>query len=86
MKNLTKAFAVIALTTASFATFAATEVNSAPAGEQSLGTISASVDSGNVDALHDKLAAKATQEGARSYEIISTVGENNVSGSAEMFK
>jgi len=34
MKNLTKAFAVIALTSASFATFAATEVNSAPTGTQ----------------------------------------------------
>lgn len=86
MKTLTKAFAVIALTTASFATFAATEVNSAPAGEHSIGTISESVDSGNFDALHDKLAAKATQEGASSYQIISTLGQNNVSGSAEIYK
>lgn len=86
MKSLTKAFAVIALTTASFATFAATEVNSVPAGEHSVGTISASVDSGNFDALHDKLAAEASQKGARSYQIITTVGENNISGSAEIYK
>lgn len=86
MKTLTKAFAVIALTSASFATFAASEVNSAPAGEHSLGTISASIDGGNPQALHDKLAAKAAQEGASSYQIISTVGENNLSGSAELYK
>ncbi|EIC84387.1 DUF1471 domain-containing protein [Serratia sp. M24T3] len=86
MKSLTKAFAVIALTTASFATFAATEVNSAPAGEHSIGTISESVDSGDVGVLHEKLAAKAAQEGASSYQIISTLGQNNVSGSAEIYK
>ncbi len=86
MKNLTKAFAVIALTTASFATFAATEVNSIPAGEHKVGVISESVDSGNLDALNDKIAAKAAQEGASSYQIITTVGENNVSGSAELYK
>ncbi|MCC3745282.1 DUF1471 domain-containing protein [Rouxiella badensis] len=86
MKTLTNVFSVIALTTASFATFAATEVNSAPAGEYSAGTISTSVDSGNVDALNAKLAAKATQDGARSYRIITSVGENNLSGSAEIYK
>ena len=49
MKNLTKAFAVIALTTASFATFAATEVNSAPTGAQSIGVVSAATNSGDPD-------------------------------------
>lgn len=86
MKTLAKAFAVIALTTGSFATFAATEVNSVPIGEQSVGTISASVDSGNLDELHDKLAEKAAQKGASSYQIINTMGQNNISGSAEIYK
>ncbi len=86
MKNLTKAFAVIALTTASFATFAATEVSTAPEGQQSVGMVSASANSGSFDTLHDRLAAKAADEGASSYRIISTGGENHVYGTAEIYK
>ncbi|WP_369788695.1 YdgH/BhsA/McbA-like domain containing protein [Rouxiella sp. WC2420] len=86
MKNLTKAFAVIALTTASFATFAATEVNMAPAGSQSAGVVSASVNGGDLSSLQGKLAAKASQEGASSYRIISAGGENHLYGTAEIYK
>ncbi len=86
MKNLTKAFAVIALTTASFATFAATEVNTAPAGVQSAGTVSASINDSDLGGLQDKLAAKAAQEGASSYRIISAGGENHMYGTAEIYK
>ncbi len=86
MKNLTKAFAVIALTTASFATFAATEVNMAPNDSQSLGTVSASTNDGNLSALQGKLAAKAAQEGASSYRITSAGGENHLYGTAEIYK
>ncbi len=86
MKTLTKAFAVIALTSASFATLAATEVNSAPAGQQSAGMVSASTNTSNVTALQDQLAAKAAQEGATSYRIISAGGENHMYGTAEIYK
>ena len=86
MKNLTKAFAVIALTTASFATFAATEVNMAPNGAQSLGTISASSNGGDLSTLQGKLAAKAAQEGATSYRIVGAGGENHLFGTAEIYK
>ncbi len=86
MKNLTKAFAVIALTTASFATFAATEVNSAPNDSQSLGVVSASTNDSDLSALQGQLAAKAAQEGASSYRIISAGGENHMYGTAEIYK
>lgn len=86
MKNLTKAFAVIALTTASFATFAATEVNMVPEGQQSAGMISASTNNGDLGTLQGKLAAKAAQEGASSYRIISAGGENHMYGTAEIYK
>ncbi|MCC3717429.1 DUF1471 domain-containing protein [Rouxiella badensis] len=86
MKNLTKAFAVIALSTASFATFAATEVSSAPAGEQSIGVVSASTGASDLTSLQGKLAAKAAQEGATSYRIISAGGDNYLYGTAELYK
>ncbi len=86
MKTLTKAFAVIALTTASFATFAATEVNSAPAGQQSAGMVSASTNSEDLGTLQGKLAAKAAEQGASSYRIVSAGGENHLYGTAEIYK
>jgi multiple stress resistance protein BhsA len=86
MKNLTKALAVIALSTASFATFAATEVSMAPAGEQSIGTVSASTNGGDLSTLQGKLAAKAAQEGATSYRIVAAGGENHMYGTAELYK
>lgn len=86
MKILVKVLTVVALTAASFTSFAAIRVNSAPAGERDMGTISTSIDCADVGALHQKLAAEATAKGAKSYQFIDTIGENNISGSAEMYK
>ncbi|EIC83767.1 YdgH/BhsA/McbA-like domain containing protein [Serratia sp. M24T3] len=86
MKNLTKAFAVIALTTASFATFAATEVTSAPVNAQSIGTVSATTNGNDLSSLQGKLAAKAAQEGASSYRIVAAGGDNHLFGTAEIYK
>ncbi|KAB7898986.1 multiple stress resistance protein BhsA [Rouxiella silvae] len=86
MKNLTKAFAVIALTTASFATFAATEVQMAPNDAQSIGTVSATTNGNDLSTLQGKLAAKAAQEGASSYRIVSAGGDNHLFGTAEIYK
>lgn len=86
MKNLAKAFAVMALTTASFATFAATEVNSAPVNEQSIGTVSAATNGNDLTSLQGKLAAKAAQQGATSYRIVSAGGDNHLFGTAEIYK
>lgn len=86
MKNVTKAFAVIVLTAASFATVAATEVNAVPVKGHSIGVINASVVGANLSDLQDKLAAKATEHGATSYRITSAGGDNHLYGTAEIYK
>ena len=85
MKNITMTLAAIALATASFTTLAATEVQSAPAGEQTIGTVSAS-SNGDLSTLQSKLNAKATEAGASSYRIIGASGENHMYGTAELYK
>ena len=82
MKNVTKAFAVIVLTAASFAAFAATEISTIPANAQSIGVINASVSSGNLSDLQSRLAMKAAEQGATSYRVISAGGDNHLYGSA----
>lgn len=89
MKNITKAFAVIALTTASFASFAsfaATEVGMAPTGAQSIGTVSAATNGNDLSTLQGKLAAKAAEQGASSYRIVAAGGDNHLYGTAEIYK
>ena len=66
MKNITMTLAAIALATVSFSTLAATEVQSAPAGQQSIGMVSAS-SNGAMSGLQSELNAKAAQAGASSY-------------------
>ena len=85
MKNITMTLAAIALATASFTTLAATEVQSAPAGQQAIGVVSAT--SGNsLSSLQDKLNAKASEAGASSYRIIGASGDNHLYGTAELYK
>lgn len=85
MKNITMTFAAIALATASFSTLAATEVQSAPAGQQAIGVVSAT--SGNsLNSLQNKLSAKASEAGASSYRIIGASGDNHLYGTAELYK
>ncbi|MBU9814088.1 DUF1471 domain-containing protein [Rahnella sp. C60] len=85
MKNIAMTIAALTLATASFSTLAATEVQSAPAGEQTIGTVSAS-SNGNLSTLQSKLNAKATEAGATSYRIIGASGENHLYGTAELYK
>jgi multiple stress resistance protein BhsA len=85
MKTITKTLAALTLATASFSTLAATEVQSAPAGEQTIGTVSAS-SNGDLSTLQSKLNAKATEAGASSYRIIGASGENHMYGTAELYK
>jgi len=73
MKTITMTLAALTLATASFSTLAATEVQSAPAGEQTIGTVSAS-SNGDLSTLQSKLNAKATEAGASSYRIIGASG------------
>ncbi len=86
MKNLTKIIAVIALTTASFTTLAATAVSSQPAGEHKIGEVSASTNSDDLSALQRDLAKKASEEGATSYHIVAAGGENHLYGTADIYK
>jgi len=65
MKNITMTLAAIALATVSFSTLAATEVQSAPAGQQSIGMVSASSNAA-MSGLQSELNAKAAQAGASS--------------------
>ena len=84
MKTITMTLAALTLATASFSTLAATEVQSAPAGEQTIGTVSAS-SNGDLSTLQSKLNAKATEAGASSYRIIGASGENHMYGTAELY-
>ncbi|WP_314723391.1 DUF1471 domain-containing protein [Rahnella variigena] len=85
MKTITMTLAALTLATASFSTLAATEVQSAPSGEQTIGTVSAS-SNGDLSTLQSKLNAKATEAGASSYRIIGASGENHMYGTAELYK
>jgi len=85
MKTITMTLAALTLATASFSTLAATEVQSAPAGEQTIGTVSAS-SNGDLSTLQSKLNAKASEAGASSYRIIGASGENHMYGTAELYK
>jgi len=85
MKTIAMTFAALTLATASFATLAATEGQAAPAGQQVLGTISAS-STGSLSTLQSKLNAKASEAGASSYRIIGASGENHLYGTAEIYK
>ena len=85
MKTIAMTIAALTLATASFSALAATEVQSAPAGEQTIGTVSAS-SNGDLSTLQSKLNAKATEAGASSYRIIGASGENHMYGTAEPYK
>ncbi|MDH2896738.1 multiple stress resistance protein BhsA [Rahnella variigena] len=85
MKTIAMTLAALTLATASFSALAATEVQSAPAGEQTIGTVSAS-SNGDLSTLQSKLNAKATEAGASSYRIIGASGENHMYGTAELYK
>ncbi|NMP28313.1 DUF1471 domain-containing protein [Rahnella sp. SAP-1] len=74
MKSIKNFVAVIALTTASFGALAA----------QDFGTVTAT--DNNLDSLEATLAAKATAAGATSYKIIEAGGQNNLHGTAVLYK
>lgn len=85
MKNLKYALAAIALSTVSYGGFAAELVNSAPNGQQQIGVISATGGT-NLSSLETQLSAKAAASGARSFEIISTTGQNKLHGTAVIYQ
>ncbi|MFP2514043.1 multiple stress resistance protein BhsA [Buttiauxella agrestis] len=85
MKNVKTLIAAVVLSSISFASFAAVEVQAAPVGEQKVGTISASAGT-NLGSLEDQLAQKAEAMGASSFRITSVTGPNTLHGTAVIYK
>lgn len=66
------------------AAFAAQEINHAD-GKEKMGVISAS-NAYTLDELSDVLSRKADEQGATSFKILSTTGDNRLHGVAEIYK
>ncbi|VEA63866.1 Multiple stress resistance protein BhsA precursor [Serratia plymuthica] len=84
MKNLKMTLAAIALASVSFGSFAAELVNAQPSDLQKTGVITVSGAS-DLTSLENKLAAKADEAGAKSFQIISTTGDNKLHGTAIIY-
>lgn len=85
MKNVKTLIAAVVLSSLSFASFAAVEVQATPEGQQKFGTISANGGT-NLGALEDQLAQKAQEMGAKSFRITSVTGPNTLHGTAVIYK
>lgn len=85
MKTINTLIAAAVLSSLSFASFAAVEVQSTPADQRKVGTISANAGT-NLGSLEDQLAQKAEEMGAKSFRITSVTGPNNLHGTAVIYK
>ncbi|AMO49029.1 multiple stress resistance protein BhsA [Kosakonia oryzendophytica] len=85
MTNVKALFAAAVLSSLSFASMAAVEVQSAPAGQQEVATVGVTA-STNLSSVEDKLAQKAEQMGAKSYRITSVTGSDKLHGTAVLYK
>jgi multiple stress resistance protein BhsA len=84
MKNVKMTIAAIALASVSFGSFAANLVNSQPQDLQKVGVVSVS-GATDLTSLENKLSTKADQAGAKSFQIISTTGNNKLHGTAIIY-
>ncbi|EPW7977159.1 multiple stress resistance protein BhsA [Cronobacter turicensis] len=85
MKNVKALLAAAVLSSLSFASVAAVQVQSTPAGQQKAGTVSATAGT-NLSSLEAELSQKADEMGAKSFRIISANGPNNLHGTAVIYK
>ncbi|CAI1569366.1 YdgH/BhsA/McbA-like domain containing protein [Serratia proteamaculans] len=85
MKNLKITLAAIALASASFGSFAADLVNSQPADQQKIGVVTVSGAS-DITSLEADLATKADAAGAKSFRITGAGGNNQLHGTAVIYK
>ncbi len=85
MKNVKTLIAAAVLSSLSFASFAAVEVQATPESQQKFGTISANGGT-NLGSLEDQLAQKAQEMGAKSFRITSVTGPNTLHGTAVIYK
>lgn len=84
MKNVKMILAALALTSVSFASFAADNVSQEPVNQQQVGVVSAT--GSNLTSLESQLAAKADAAGAKSFRITSTTGNNRMHATAEIYQ
>ena len=85
MKNIKTLIAAAVLSSLSFASFAAVEVQSAPAGQQEIGSIAATAGT-NLSSVEHQLAQKAQASGATSFRITSVTGSDKLHGTAVLYK
>ena len=85
MKNVKTLFAAVILSSLSFASFAAVQVQASPEGQQEIGTVAATAGS-NLSSLENQLAQKAEASGASSYRITSVTGSDKLHGTAVLYK
>ncbi|EKN3611215.1 DUF1471 domain-containing protein [Yersinia enterocolitica] len=86
MKNIKYIIPALALSFASFASVAATQIQHAPAtGLNEIGTAAAS-NAGTLTELENALAKKADEAGATSYLITSATGNNKLHGTAVIYR
>ncbi|MBS1205929.1 MAG: multiple stress resistance protein BhsA [Proteobacteria bacterium] len=85
MKSIQSLIAVAVLSSLSFASMAAIEVQSSPADQQKVGVISADAGT-NLSSLESELAQKADEMGAKSFRITSVTGPNTLHGTAVIYK
>lgn len=84
MKIMKMTLAALALTSLSFAGFAADSVNQEPMNQQQVGVVSAT--GSNLSSLESQLATKADAAGAKSFRITSTTGNNRMHATAEIYQ
>lgn len=85
MKNVKTLALAAVLSSLSFASFAAVEVQATPADQHKVGTIAASAGP-NLASLEEQLSQKADEMGATSFRITSVSGPNNLHGTAVIYK
>ncbi|WP_392435091.1 YdgH/BhsA/McbA-like domain containing protein [Yersinia sp. HM-2024] len=86
MKNIKYIIPALALSFASFASVAATQIQHAPAtGLSEIGTVTAS-NAGTLTELENALSKKADEAGATSYLITSATGNNKLHGTAVIYR
>ena len=85
MKNVKTLIAAAVLSSLSFASVAAVQVQATPAGQQEIGTVAVTAGT-NLSSVENQLAQKAQASGASSYRITSVSGSDKLHGTAVLYK
>ncbi|WP_312757008.1 multiple stress resistance protein BhsA [Pantoea brenneri] len=85
MKSISMMVVAALLGGLSFASVAAQQVTQSPLDQQKIGVISAT-GSTNLTSLEQQLSDRASDVGAKSFRITSTSGNNNLHGTAVIYK